>query len=655
MTGKRVMTGFLVCILFLAGCRGRTPEPLDPVSFIDILTDDHIVRSPLRGAAEPVEGSDPPPYPQQSNILEEAGVSHNPLGLKRRLRLGGTDRRILFAPAGSEYTFTVDLTAASELEFAVGIAEDSLRESPAGADEESESGVDFRVELESQGRKRTLFQKFLAAPGASEGSGGSFSRHRIELPYELREARLSFVTMGEGTAPAFWANPVLFKRDPSGVNVILISVDTLRADHLGCYGYERDTSPNLDALAEDGIRFANAYASSSWTLPSHVSLMTSLHGVHHQVYHDDERMDPELVTLAEMFHSEGYSCAAFTGGGFVSPAYGFSKGFDTYDVSAGGVFHQDSADRVFRSVSKWIDRHVERRFFLFLHTYQPHSPYACPPPYKVMYLDDDSLFGHADLFNHLGGKENLYRPLPEAERRNLIDLYDGEIRYVDDRLIAPLLAQLKTQGLYDRTLIVFLSDHGEEFFDHGAWGHGQSLYDELLRVPLVVKLPGSEHRGTAPETIVSLVDVMPTLMDVLGWDSSGRAWDGRSLVPVIEGKETADRMFLADIGSNVLGSHVPQKIATNRGRIKMILNEAYSVEDLEFFRFDPPQHGPAELFDLTDDPLERGSIASRQPSLANDILRWINDFYAGAQKAQTRKARIDQSVRDQLKALGYIR
>lgn len=439
------------------------------------------------------------------------------------------------------------------------------------------------------------------------------------------------------------------------MNVILISVDTLRADHLGCYGYDRDTSPHIDALAEDGIRFANAYASSSWTLPSHVSIMTSLHGVRHQVYHDDERMDPKLVTLAEHFQSRGYPCAAFTGGGFVSPAYGFAKGFDSYDVGSGHVFNQDSADRVFRLVSPWIDRHQDRSFFLFLHTYQPHSPYACPMPYKTMFLNDESLFGHADLFYILGGQGNLYKPLPDAERQNLIDLYDGEIRYVDDRLIGPLVAQLKAQGLYDRTLIVFLSDHGEEFFDHGAWGHGHSLYDELLKVPLILKLPRSQHKGMSPDTIVSLVDVMPTLLDAMEWDIPRESLDGRSLFPVFEGKEAEDRMFLSDIGSNILRSHVPKKIATNRGRIKLILNEEYSLEDLEFFRFAPPRNGRVELFDLTADPAESRSLADGQPSLANDILRWINDFYAGARKAQTRKARIDESVRDQLKALGYIR
>lgn len=654
MTSSRVLTGIVVCALFLSCCSPKAPEPADLIRFIDALTEENIVRSPLRGTTAPPEGPDLR-YPVKSIPLEEASISVNPLGLKRRLRLEGTERNTLFAPPYSEYAFDVDLAADSVLEFAVGILREAGPDGPAAAVKVGEAGVDFRVELEIQGRKRTLFQKYVTEPPAAEVPGIQFARHRMELPYDAEKARLIFITRGESTCSSFWANPVLFRKDRSGVNVILISIDTLRADHLGCYGYQRDTSPHIDALAEDGIRFANAYASSSWTLPSHVSLMTSLHGVHHQVYHDDERMDPELVTLAELFHSRGYSCAAFTGGGFVSPAYGFAKGFDTFDVGSGGVFHQDSAARIHRSVYGWIDRHQDRSFLLFLHTYQPHSPYSCPLPYKTMFLDENSLFGQVDLFHHLGGRENLYKSLPEAERQNLIDLYDGEIRYVDDRLIGPLVAQLKTLGLYDRTLIVFLSDHGEEFFDHGAWGHGQSLYDELLKVPLILKLPDSEHRGAHPETIVSLVDVMPTLLEAMGWDIPLQALDGRSLFPVLEGKEAGDRIFLADIGNNILGSHVPRKVATNRGRIKMILNEGFTPEDLEFFRFAPPQRGRAELFDLAADPIESRSLADRQPGLANEILRWINDFYTGARKAQTQKARIDQSVRDQLKALGYIR
>ncbi len=657
MTFPRDLIAILTVTMFLCACGSRPPSHPAYYRFIDHLKEEHIVRTPFRDPAPSPDSQDATVrrFPAQSVPLREISIPENPLELKRRLRLGGTDRNVLFSPPGSEYAFVVDLSTDQVLEFAVGILGDSHPEKIPTAGPSGEAGANFIIELESEGRKKTLFRKYLTAPQQAVESGHIFSRHSVEVPYDLPAARLTFITEGEGGVFSFWANPVLYRKKAAPVHVILISVDTLRADHLGCYGYSRDTSAHIDALAADGVRFARAYASSPWTLPSHVSLFTSQHGAQHQVYHDDERMDPSLVTLAELFHARGFACAAFTGGGFVSPAYGFAKGFESYDVGAGGVFHQDSAQRVASAALDWIDRHKDRDFFLFIHTYQPHSPYACPPPYKFMYLDDDSLFGHADLFNHLGGKENLYRPLPEAERQNLIDLYDGEIRYVDDLLMGPLMSRLKSQGMYDRSFLVFMSDHGEEFFDHGAWGHGQSLYDELLKVPLIIKFPNSTYAGGEPGTIVSLVDVMPTLLDEMGWENPRLTLAGRSLLPILQGKENEDRRFLADIGSNVLGSHVPKKIATNRGRTKLILNDRYTPQDLAFFRYAPPGFGRIELFDLDVDLHERSDTSDQSPGLANEIIRWINDFYAGARKAQTQKARIDQSVRDQLKALGYIR
>ncbi len=660
MTFPRDLTGLLALTVFLCACGSPSPPRPAAYRFIDHLKDEHIVRTPLRGPAESRHSPDSPEavigrFPEPSVPLREIGIPENPLGLKRRLRLGGTERNVLFSPPGSEYAFVIDLDPDQVLEFGVGIVPDPHADSAPTAGISADSGTHFSIELESEGKRKTLFQKVLSEPEQAMDQDHVFSRQTVDIPYALPAARLSFITEGEGGAFSFWVNPVLYRKNAAAVHVILISIDTLRADHLGCYGYGRDTSPHVDALAAEGARFTQAYASSPWTLPSHVSLFTSQHGVHHQVYHDDERMDPALVTLAELFYARGFACAAFTGGGFVSPAYGFAKGFESYDVGVGGVFHQDSARRVAGAALDWIDRHSDRNSFLFIHTYQPHSPYACPPPHKVMFLDDDSLFGHADLFNLLGGKENLYRPLPDAERQNLIDLYDGEVRYVDDLLIGPLVSHLKDRGLYDRALLVFLSDHGEEFFDHGAWGHGQSLYDELLRVPLIIKFPHSTYAGMEPGTIVSLVDVMPTLVDEMGWEDPRLTLDGRSLLPILQGRENEDRRFLADIGSNVLGSHVPKKIATNREHTKLILNDSYSPQDLAFFRYAPPPVGRIELFDLTVDPRERSEASDSSIGLANEIIRWINDFYTGAKKAQTQKARIDQSVRDQLKALGYIR
>ncbi len=654
MITKRTACLFLTGMLFFGACTSKPAERPALTRLIDSLRDTGIVRSPFLNR-QTAGDSLSDLYPVQSVPLEESIAPQNALLLKRRLRLEGTERNVLFAPTESEFVFTVDLTAETVLEFGVGIVHDANAQGLQKLSDPGEEGVDFRIELEIAGRTRTLFQKTLQVSETALDTRFVFVEDSIDIPYSQSAARLSLITQGVPWQFSFWTNPVLYHKNSDETNVILISVDTLRADHLGCYGYARNTSPHIDALSQDGALFLNTYASSSWTLPSHVSLLTSQHGVHHQVYHDDERMDPALLTLAEKFRAHDYTCAAFTGGGFVSQAYGFAKGFDTYDEGAGGVFHQDSAARMARAMSAWIDRNQDRKFFLFLHTYQPHSPYACPPPYQAMFLKDDSLFGHADLFKHLGGKKNLYKPLPPAERQNLIDLYDGEIRYVDDRLIGPLVSQLKSQGLYDRTLIIFTSDHGEEFFDHGAWGHGQSVYDELLKVPLILKFPFSKYLGRRVDTLVSLVDVMPTLLENMGCSSADLGLDGKSLIPILEGREIQDRFFLADIGRNVMQSHVPKKIATNRGRRKLILNGKYTEEDLAFFQYTPERVGPVELFDLASDPGERINTADQDPGLANALIRWINDFYASARKAQTRKAAIDQSVKDQLKALGYIR
>jgi len=611
----------------------------------------NIIKTPFRQNAV-VSQDDAELYPLESYPFHGQDAERNPFLLKRKLKMGGTERTILFSPPDSEYAFTLDFPENCELEFGMGI---QYEESSAKNSQSEKRGVSFIVSMEMRGREKTIFQQYLQAPHSQDEVFFVFERHSLDLPYTGEGARFTFRVEGDKGLRSFWANPVLFPKGRTGRNVILISVDTLRADHLGCYGYERDTSPNIDALAADSALFYNTYASSPWTLPSHVSLLTARNGVHHQVYHDDESMDPDMMTLAEAFASEQYACAAFTGGGFVSPVYGFSQGFDTYDVGVGGVFHQDSAERVFQAASKWIDRHVERDFFLFLHTYQVHSPYACPPPYKVMYLNDESLFGNVDLIHHLGGKDSLYREIPELERQNIIDLYDGEIRYTDEKLVGPLLSKLKEMDLYDRTLVVFISDHGEEFFDHGGWGHGHSLYDESLKVPLIVKFPNSSFRAKKCDNVVSLVDLMPTIMEVMGLKLPEEELDGQSLIPLLAGDEREDRTFLADVGSNVMGFHIPQKIATNRGREKLILSQRFNPEDLDFFTHPPPQIGPVELYDLLDDPLEQYNLADQKPQFSAQLIRWINDYYVQAKKSQVSKIQIDESVKEQLKALGYIK
>ncbi len=643
----------MILVLAVVACQQERVPGFEIYRLIDHLDKENIILSPYKdfsGSDQEFQAG----FPAKSFPLQDLGVDKNPLTLKRKLKLGGRDMNVIVSPPESHLGFDIDLDEGTVLDFGIGIVREydpeKMVQEPGG-----EKGVNFMVILEAEGRKRTAYQRYLSPPPVEDRETVSFLRHTLDLP-RAKKVRLSLVTEGNAGNMAFWYNPVLFQKGRSSANVILISVDTLRADHLGCYGYGRETSPNIDSLADDSVSFSNVYASSPWTLPSHVSMLTSLHGVHHQVYQDDEKMDPAILTLADLLRQNHFFCTAFTGGGFVSSVYGFSKGFDMYQEGEGGVHRQDAAEYLSRIVTEWLDAHSkDKNFFLFAHTYQPHDPYACPEPFKDMFLAEDAKWRHINLMGHLGGRTGLFKPLPEEERQNIVDLYDGEVRYTDEVLIGPLIRKLKQLELYDRCLIIFTSDHGEEFYDHKSWGHGHQLYDESLKVPLLVKFPGSRYRGNKVPHIVSLVDIVPTILEELRIDISDLSLDGESLLPVIEGKEKEDRSFWADIGDNVLDSHVPQKTSTNKGFEKLILNKKYTEEDLSYFEYPPPETGPVELYALKDDPGEEINIADSRATLVNQLIRKIEVLYSQARKRRTLKPEIDEDLKEQLKALGYIK
>jgi arylsulfatase A-like enzyme len=633
---KIILSLAAACAILLASACGPGRQETQIFRILD-----HVDTESLTEAAAAV-------FPESSFPLADMGSGENPGELKRKLKIGGRTMDVLTAPPGAEYAFYPELKEPSQLDFGVGI----VRQKDSGSAAKTKTGVSFRIILEREGRRKTVFQKFLEIPA---DANHILSIEKVNVPYDLSGTRLIMSTMGEEPAFSFWFNPVLYQPKEITRPVILISVDTLRADHLHCYGYERETSPHIDALAEDGVLFENVLAAAPWTLPSHVSLLTGLYGAHHQVYQEDQRMDPALSTLAEHFRSRDFLCSAYTGGGFVSSVYGFSKGFSSYLEGAGGVFHQDSAERMYSAVSEWLDQSRGRDFFLFIHTYQPHSPYACPPPYKIMFLEEDAQFGHVDLLGHLGGKSEIFRPLPDAERRNIIALYDGEIRYTDERLVGPLIEKLKQMGLYDNALIVFTSDHGEEFFDHGGWGHGQSMYNESLRVPLIIKFPHSRHRGIRVPDWVSLVDIMPTMLEEAGIEYSGGNTDGISLSEYIKGGKDDSRRLLADVGENILGFHLPRKIAVVQDRDKVIFRERMEEQESAFFSVPPPYSELVEMYRLSEDFEENVNIADTYPSMVNGLISRVNSIYRSAAERRTEKADVDEQVKEQLKALGYIR
>ena len=309
---------------------------------------------------------------------------------------------------------------------------------------------------------------------------------------------------------------------PGAPLIVLYVVDTLRADHTGPYGHSRDTTPALDELAREAVVFEQAVAQSSWTKPSMASMMTSLLPGQHGAFRRLDRLSPDHETLAEILQEKGLGHRG--GGGQRAPVRapcGVRPGLRLLRRPSRAQEAAGPAGPGGVAVDKalGVARHPPgAATFLWIHTMDPHAPYKPPAPFDRMFSPDEV----PDLPDQGDGAE-ASTTSREGERRDEISQYDGEIAF-GDRELGRFLRELEARGLYDRALIVFVSDHGDEFLDHGGRGHGLTLFDELVRVPLLVKFPGGRHGGQRVSRQVLGLDVMPTILHAAGDDVPAGAW-----------------------------------------------------------------------------------------------------------------------------------
>ena len=654
MAEKRI--GYLLIgALLLASCAHAPKTDFKLIRFIDLMTAANVVSSPFAdGRFDAKSGL----FVHEKNrlIMDGGSGGENPYLLKRKLVFRSTNLNALVAPPGSRYAFDVDIPPGSVMEFGEGILRGKNSEELRQRLNPPPGKVRFIVQIETKGMKMALCQESVDLPLLKGPKASKLISKRISLPPEGGKARITFVTEGPDGTFSFWGDPIIYAAGPKKRRVILISLDTLRADHLGCYGYNKPTTPNIDALAGDGALFVNHYAPASWTLPSHVSLLTALSCFSHGVNKADVQISSTITTLADLLRKQGFRNAAFTGGGFVSPVYGFAKGFDMYNESEGSTEFMDSARRLSEAASLWIENNRDKDFFLFLHTYQCHMPYSSPSPYDTMFLDPDYVWKTIDMTPLVGNNQEIYKPVPDRERRNVVGLYDGEIRYTDEALIGGLTAKLKSLGLYEDTMIILTSDHGEEFYEHGSWQHGHTLYDESIKVPLIVKFPGSRYKGRRVLPLVRLFDIAPTILDICGVPASASAgMDGKSLMPVLDGKEKKDRILLAYLTSYMPDSPMTEIMAMTVGRAKFILNKPLRDEIISTLTFPPKMpFSELEAYDLADDPAERNNVVSSKASMATRCIGIMKELQEKGRKRSGESVTIDSEVTEKLKALGYI-
>jgi arylsulfatase A-like enzyme len=419
-------------------------------------------------------------------------------------------------------------------------------------------------------------------------------------------------------------------------NVILISIDTLRADHVGAYGYPLPTTPHIDAIAEDSLRLATCVAQAPSTLPSHASILTSLLPEHHGAsVSRQSRLADDAIPLAEVLAGQGYRTASFNGGIQMHAAYGLDRGFEVYESAkphdAGAQALTGEEDRLRHGVARaisWLGE-AERPFFLFLHSYEIHQPYTpddellkvLEPRYAGTLPDDIS----AELLERINEDG---RPLPPEDLAHIVHAYDAEIRSADEA-IGRLVAYLQEQSLYDDTLIVVTSDHGEEFGEHGRVGlHAHSLYDELLLVPLIIKFPKSRFAGVVGRSQVRGIDVAPTVLAALGVRAP-ESYTGRDLVAGLH--ETA---------SPALSMHdAPGEVP---------------LWALRTAEWKLTRRGPEMLFDLRVDPEERRNAAKQHPAHADTMRRMGEQLLNERKRPRDVSVTLSSETREQLRELGYL-
>ena len=435
-------------------------------------------------------------------------------------------------------------------------------------------------------------------------------------------------------------------------NVILISLDSCRADHLSSYGYQRPTTPNLDALAARGALFLNAYSSTSWTLPAHMALFTALpDSVHGVNANGRPALDPARVTLAQQFKAASYETAAFVSGPYLHAAFGFDRGFDRYvnctsypDLNPllgprrHSIHHRSHVDvtnpRLFRAVEGWLETPHDPPFFLFIHVWDIHYDYIPPPPFDKRFDPDYQGLVTATDYED---SPAVHQGMDPRDLAHIVALYDGEIASTDEYL-GRLFKRVEDLGLAKRTLIVVTADHGEEFFEHGNKGHQKSLYDEVLHIPLIMRWPGRVPERVRVKEQARIIDIAPTLAALCGLPPNPEAV-GVSLVDHLQGRARDLPAYAElEVGQHLRSIRMPT--------FKLIWD---LVSDRQ------------TLYDPVADPGETTVLASSAP-IAAPAAKYLSDWSHYAQSLarslpQTKgrgAAELPQEVVEKLKAIGYV-
>jgi arylsulfatase A-like enzyme len=441
-------------------------------------------------------------------------------------------------------------------------------------------------------------------------------------------------------------------------DIVLVSIDSLRADHLGCYGYGPPTSPTIDRLAAEGVRCERAVSTTSWTLPAHAALFTGLFDSAHGLVDNGLRLGEGPRTLAEVLREAGYQTAGFYGGPYLHPTFGLDRGFETWRSCMGALpdgapgeaaraesrspksaSHRDvTGPRTLEAVKGWLAKADPKRpILLFVHLWDVHYDYNPPPEYVRLFDSDYS--GSLDASGLMTNPAVEPRMSPR-DYRHLLALYDGEIRFTDE-ILGRILEAVAARDRMQDTLVAVTADHGEEFFEHGGKGHQRTLFDEVVRVPLILRWPGRLPAGRVVREQVRLIDLMPTLLTLAGLELQPEV-QGRDMSALLTGAPAGERLGIAPALCELL---------VDRRQMRALRTNEVKLVDPGFGR-------PAQLFDLASDPGELRPLSEDGPrglAVTKELQRMTAEaLQIGAGAGQgARKTEIDPELERMLRGLGY--
>jgi arylsulfatase A-like enzyme len=579
-----------------------------------------------QAAARPVASSDGTATPSPAATAQPLASPAAADGGPRRDEKAG----LLFLPAGSraEYLLFAEADSVLHVErvsprgagaaLVVSVETDEGGRRELGRWDRAGTDVALPLELDERAPARLV----LASEGGA-GSGVALARPHLRAPRGDGAAR------GAGpAAPAPPTPPVVAAGSPAPgavppagaaarPNILIYLVDTLRPDRLGCYGYDRPTSPRIDAFAAEATVFENAVAQSSWTKAGVASIFTSQWPPDHGALGWSHKLPQAADTLAERLEAAGYATAAVVTNPNVTQHFDFDQGFDHFVRRL-----KTPSDEVNGFVAEWLDeRPADRPFFLYVHTMDPHAPYEPVEPWRSRFAPD---------WAQMPRWEPRWR-WPDEALPFLSALYDGEIAH-NDASFGALLDDLRARGLSENTVVVFVSDHGEEFREHGRWRHGNNLHRETLDIPLIVKLPG-QREGRRVAAVAQQIDVMPTLLAAARVPPPS-GMQGRSLLADVEAAPPAY--------SHLLLGRAPEQLGLVDGDWKLL--------------YTPAAGGPgsSSLYNWRDDRGETRDLAKQLPVRTAVLTALLHRRWTEGRDATVAQAELDPELESTLRSLGYL-